>query len=118
MTPQWGSARASGARIEICRACRGGFIPPAHGNCRSERCLHYLAIASVPVLSDQIYCKRDEEITCWGCQVRFMTRGLRYCPECWARAGSVTPEMTPVTPTPVRHDEPIIDRNPRSRCHW
>jgi hypothetical protein len=123
MTTQWGSARTSGARIEICRACGGGFIPPAQGNCCSSRCVKYLEVAHQPVLGNPVYCQRDEPITCWGCQVSFRSSGLRYCPECWARPGSVTPEVTlvpptPVAPRPARHDEPIIERNPRSRCYW
>jgi hypothetical protein len=145
MTTRWGSARTSGERVAICRACGGGFIPPAHGECCSERCVHYLAVASVPVLGDPLFCQRDEPIKCWGCEVSFTSRGIRFCPECYFRArpspkvrevgvgltqtgspgpdcnsrSEVTPEVTPVTPTPARHDEPISDRNPRSKfCHW
>jgi hypothetical protein len=134
MTKHWGSARTSGERVSICRACGGGFIPPAHGDCCSERCVHYLAVASVPVLGDPIFCQRDEPIKCWGCEVSFMSRGLRFCPECYFKARPAPmhgrePAAKPLEThaigpgvgvglTPTRHDEPI-DRPPaRSLCNW
>jgi hypothetical protein len=132
-TPYWGSARTSGERVSICRACSGGFIPPAHGNCCSERCVAYIAIASQPVLGNPIYCQRDEPIRCWGCEVGFRSSGLRYCPECYfkARPGSTRIEWRKDLPEtecetrltsvaqPARHDEPTIDRAPaRTLCHW
>jgi hypothetical protein len=108
------------ARVPLCRACGDPYVPPGLAGCCSVRCTQYLEVAREPVLGDPIYCQRDEPIKCWGCEVSFRSSGLRHCPECFfkARPGLVTSEVPPVTPTPVRHDEPIQDRDPRTRCHW
>jgi hypothetical protein len=126
-----GSDYGAYARVAICRACGGGFIPPAHGNCCSERCVAYLAAASQPELGNSIFCQRDEPIKCWGCEVRFRSSGLRYCPTCFFRAhlpsecetatkplGHPYGCVTPAAPRPVRTYEPIQERDHRSRCHW
>jgi hypothetical protein len=135
------------ARFPICRACGNVFVPPGHGGCCSVRCVQYLEVARQPVLGDPVYCQRDEPIKCWGCEVSFMSRGLRYCPECYfkvrtagigpakARSGSIPcaefsadggeAEVgvgvgvgTGLAPS-ARRDEPISDRDPRSKfCHW
>jgi hypothetical protein len=116
------------ARVPLCRACGNPFVPPGYDGCCSVRCGQYLEVARQPVLGDPIFCQRDEPVKCWGCQVSFMSRGLRFCPECYfkARPGSIgpgvgvglRPEVTPVTPAPARHDEPTIERKPRTLCHW
>jgi hypothetical protein len=119
------------ARVPICRACSNPFVPPGHDGCCSVRCVQYLEVARQPVLGDPIWCQRDEPIKCWGCEVSFMSRGLRICPECFFRArpgpgsiggtGSTEAEGetgVTVTPIPARHDEPINDRNPHTLCYW
>jgi hypothetical protein len=112
------------ARVSLCRAC-GNFVPPGYGGCCSVRCTHYLALAHQPVLGDPIFCQRDEDITCWGCQVRFRSSGLRYCPECYfqvrpdpnfpRRGNSTGQDRVAIGADKF---EPINDRNPRTRCHW
>jgi hypothetical protein len=120
-----GSDYGAYARIQICRAC-GNYVPPGHGGCCSIRCTQYLAVASQPELGNSIFCQRDEDITCWGCQLRFRSSGIRYCPECYFRARPGSAEavgagvgtgLAPKSADP-RVFEPISDRNPRSRCHW
>jgi hypothetical protein len=121
MTAKWGSALTSGERVSICKACGGGFIPPSHGDCCSERCVYYLALASVPVLGDPLFCRRDEPIKCWSCELVFMSRGLVVCPECFcrARSGSTEAEGETALAPDRRAFEPIIDRKPpRTLCHW
>jgi hypothetical protein len=112
-----GSSYAAYARVSICAACGAGFIPPAHGNCCSQRCVEYIAIARAPVLGDKLYCQRDEPIRCWGCAVSFRSSGLRYCPDCWDRSRS-TEAATPAAPRPVRTYGPDSDRVPGTRCLW
>jgi hypothetical protein len=114
------------ARIPLCRACGNPYVPPGAAGCCSVRCTHYLEVAREPVLGNPIFCQQDEPIRCWGCEVSFMSRGIRYCPECYFKTrpqavpevSSVPDSYAPGTPTPVRHDEPINDRNPRTRCQW
>ena len=127
-----GSNYGAYARVPLCRACGGLFVPPGFDGCCSVRCTEYLAIAAQPVLGDAMYCQRDEEITCRGCEMRFMSRGLRACPECYfarrislareikARPGSTEAVGVGVGTglAPVRAYGPIIDRNPHSRCLW
>jgi len=119
MTTHWGSALRSGERVSICRACGGGFIPPAHGNCCSERCAEYLAIASEPVLGDLMFGPHQAMLCRGGCGLRFDSRGITLCPDCFfkARPGS-NEAATPAAPRPVRNDGPIFERNPKSRCLW
>jgi hypothetical protein len=122
MTTHWGSALKSGERVSICRACGGGFIPPAHGNCCSERCVHYLAIASVPVLGNPLFGPQQPMLCRGGCGLRFESRGIVLCVECWDRSRSSTEAVGvgvgPGLAPPARHDGPI-DRAPaRSLCHW
>jgi hypothetical protein len=131
------------ARVPICRACGNPFVPPGYDRCCSVRCVQYLEVARQPVLGDPLFCQRDEPIKCWGCEVSFISRGIRYCPECWDRsrateAVGVGTGLAPATRACridrvekssadnfchsraifVRTYEPIKDRNPRSRCHW
>jgi hypothetical protein len=77
------------------------------------------------VLGDPLFCQRDEPIKCWGCEVSFMSRGLRFCPECYFRARPAPNfprkgNSTGQDRAAIGADkfEPISDRNPRSRCHW
>jgi hypothetical protein len=135
--PRAGKQYGAYARVPICRACGNPFVRPRFNGCCSERCLHYLAIASVPALGDPLYCQRDEPIKCWTCEVSFMSRGLRVCPECYFKARGVAEaadaNASPATvtgkdaigpeagtATPARHEEgPINDHDPKSRfCHW
>jgi hypothetical protein len=131
MIKHWGSALTSGERVSICRACGGGFIPPAHGNCCSQRCVEYLAVASQPVLGDPMFGPQQPMLCRGGCGLRFESRGLVLCPECYFKARPApTHECETATCgreagvsigtglAPARTYEPIQDRNPRSRCHW
>jgi hypothetical protein len=121
-----GSNYGAYARVPICRACGNPFVPPGFDGCCSVRCTEYLAIAGQPVLGEPIFCQRDEPIRCWGCEVSFMSRGLRVCPECYYFRARPTPDFEPARNSTgqVRErnfaptSEPIIDRDPRSRCHW
>jgi hypothetical protein len=118
------------ARVSICRACGDPFVPPGYDGCCSVRCVQYLEVAREPVLGDPIFCQRDEPIKCWSCEVSFMSRGLRYCPECWDRSKSNEAEAgvgvdlaagASVTQHAVnggKCNEPIIDRVPRSLYRW
>jgi hypothetical protein len=51
-----------------------------------------------------------------------MSRGVRFCPECYFKARPGSAEAVGVGVgtglAPVRTYGPIKDRNPRSRCHW
>jgi hypothetical protein len=124
MTTYWGSARTSGERVSICRACGGGFIPPAHGNCCSVRCCRYLEVAREPVLGDPLFGPQQSMLCRGGCGRRFDSRGINLCPACWERSrsdGSELPRSEEATAGchATRHDEPSIDRAPaRSLCHW
>jgi hypothetical protein len=130
-----GSNYATFARIPLCRACGNPYVPPGFAGCCSVRCTQYLEVARHPVLGDPLFGPQQNMLCRGGCGVRFDSHGINLCPDCFfkdraavigpaeARPGSVTPEVTPVTPTPgpptpVRHDELIIERLPRSRCHW
>jgi hypothetical protein len=130
------------ARVPLCRACGNPFVPPGHGGCCSVRCTQYLEVARQPALGNSLYCQRDEPIKCWSCEVSFISRGIRYCPECWDRSRSIERKIAlnaneaevgggvgvgltqRGSPDPdcnsrsARHDAPINDRNPRSRCLW
>jgi hypothetical protein len=110
------------ARVPICRACGNPFVPPGYDGCCSVRCVQYLEVARQPVLGDPIFCQRDEPVKCWGCEVSFMSRGVRFCPECYFKARPGSAEAVGVGVgtglAPVRTYGPIKDRNPRSRCHW
>jgi hypothetical protein len=124
-----GSDYGAYARVLICKACGDGFIPPAHGNCCSERCGRYMEVARHPVLGDPLFGPQQNMLCRGGCGVRFESRGINLCPDCYFkdRAAVIGPAeahpgsnevMTPVAPRPARHDEPIQERDPRSRCHW
>jgi hypothetical protein len=104
-------------QLQTANASDRPYVPPSSAGCCSVRCTQYLEVARQPVLGNPVFCQRDEPIKCWGCEVSFTSRGIRYCPECYfkARAEIYAPDRTP---TPVRHDEPIVDRDPRSRCIW
>jgi hypothetical protein len=119
--PRAGKQYGAYARVPICRACGNPYVPPGDDGCCSVRCVRYLEVAHQPVLGNSLYCQRDEPITCWGCQLRFRSSGLRVCPECVGLLQFPTgvgcnnrAEVTPV----IRHDAPISDRNPRSSCLW
>jgi hypothetical protein len=80
-----------------CRACGYGFLRSAFEPCCSARCADYLA-AGGPDKATQA--RRDDPfadrarfgpvgqfITCAGCGLRFESRGLRLCPDCYAAMG-------------------------------
>jgi hypothetical protein len=104
------------ARVPLCSACGNPFVPPGYAGCCSARCVLYLEVARKPELGNPLF-GPQQPMTCRGCGLRFEGRGLTLCPECWDRSRS-NEAATPAAPRPVRHDEPIKDRNPRTRCHW
>jgi hypothetical protein len=128
-----GSNYGAYARIPLCPACGNPYIPPGYDGHCSVRCISYLAASRQPVLGSPMFGPHQSMLCRGGCGVRFDSRGLVLCVDCWDRsrptkAGSENAERDRVaggdgksealTPRPVRHDEPIQDRNPRSRCHW
>jgi hypothetical protein len=129
--PRAGKQYGAYARVPICRACGNPFVPPGFDGCCSVRCVQYLAVARQPVLGDPLF-GPQQPMMCRGCGLRFESRGIVLCPDCWDRsrsneaeagvgvgAGLAAPEVTPVTPTAVRHEAPISERDPRSKfCHW
>jgi hypothetical protein len=106
------------ARIQICRACGNGYVPPGSGGCCSVRCVSYLEVARHPVLGDPLF-GPQQSMLCRGCSLRFESRGINLCPDCFfkSRPGSNEAVM-PTAPRPVRTYGPDSDRDPRSRCHW
>jgi hypothetical protein len=130
--PRAGKQYATFARVPLCRACGYPYVPPGvGGGCCSVRCTHYLETASHPVLGDPLFGPHQSMLCRGGCGLRFDSRGIVLCPECWDRsrskAGSEISAPDRVTGadgkseafTPARHDEPIrSDRDPRSRCFW
>jgi hypothetical protein len=88
-----------------CKACGYGFLRSAFEPCCSARCADYLA-AGGPDKATQA--RRDDpfadrtrfgpvgEITsCRGCGLRFESRGLRYCPDCYVVLGDPVERKTP-----------------------
>jgi hypothetical protein len=133
-----GSNYGEYARIPLCRGCGNPFVPPGVDGCCSVRCTQYLA-SRQPVLGDPLFGPQQSMLCRGGCGLRFDSRGLVLCVECWDRSRSNDRDLatfqdrkvdglptervgkeaaTPAVPRPVRHDEPINDRNPRTRCHW
>jgi hypothetical protein len=78
--------------------------------------MEYLAV--VPVLGDPLF-GPQQSMLCRKCELRFDSHGIVLCVDCWDRSRST--EAVGVgtgLAAPVRHDGPINDRNPRSRCIW
>jgi hypothetical protein len=114
--PRAGKQYGSYARVPLCRACGNPFVPPGFHGCCSERCVEYLAIE--PVLGDPMF-GPHQSMLCRGCGLRFESRGLVLCPECYFRSRQGSNEAaTPAAPRLVRTYGPDSDRNPRTRCLW
>jgi hypothetical protein len=117
--PRAGKQYAAYARIPLCRACGNPYVPPGYDGCCSVRCTQYLEVARHPVLGDPLFGPQQNMLCRGGCGVRFDSRGINLCPNCFFKSRPGSNEVvTPAAPRPVRHDEPIIERRPRSRCLW
>jgi hypothetical protein len=117
--PGAGKQYATFARVPLCKACGNPFVPPGYGGCCSIRCTQYMEVARNPVLGDPLFGPQQPMLCRGGCGLRFESRGINLCPDCYfkARPGS-NEAATPVAPRPVRTYGPDSDRNPRSRCLW
>jgi hypothetical protein len=115
--PRAGKQYATFARVPICSACGGSFVPPGFGGCCSVRCTQYLEVARHPVLGSPMFGPQQNMLCRGGCGVRFDSRGINLCVECWDQSRT-TEVATPAAPRPARTYGPDSDRDPRSRCIW
>jgi hypothetical protein len=83
--PRAGKQYGAYARVPLCKACGGPFVPPGYDGCCSVRCTQYLEVASQPVLGDPMFCQRDEEIRCWGCEMRFRSEAEDFAEFQWLK---------------------------------
>jgi hypothetical protein len=133
--PRAGKQYGAYARVPLCRACGNTFAPPGYSGCCTTRCVQYLQAASQPVLGDPLFGPQQPMLCRGGCGLRFESRGINLCVDCWDRSRSVStgvtcvptlrkfaqsPASTEAAPAdPARHDDEAIDRAPaRSLCHW
>jgi hypothetical protein len=88
-----------------CKACGYGFLRSAFEPCCSARCADYLAAVgpdkATQARRDDPFADRPrfgpvgQFIACAGCGLRFESRGLRYCPDCYLVLGDPVERKTP-----------------------
>jgi len=128
---QLGSDYGAYARVPLCRACGNPHVPPGVNGCCSQRCVDYLEVARQPVLGDPLFGPQQNMLCRGGCGVRFDSRGLVLCVDCYFRAhppseceivtkplGHPYGRGAEVGLAPARTYGPTNDHNPRSRCFW